>query len=44
LLILPPTKDMPAKPQVEEVTQRKKSPKAAASAPQAAASGTGGKP
>ncbi|MFM7025149.1 MAG: rod shape-determining protein MreC [Limnohabitans sp.] len=44
LLILPPAKDAPAKPQVEESQPRKKAPKAQASTPQASASGTGGRP
>jgi rod shape-determining protein MreC len=46
LLILPPAKDVPAKPAVEEVAPRKKAPKiqAPASAPQAAASAAGAKP
>ena len=44
LLILPPTKDMPAKPQVEESPPRKKTSKAQASAPHASASTAGGRP
>jgi rod shape-determining protein MreC len=46
LLILPPAKDVPAKPPVEEVAPRKKAPKVQtpASAPQAAASAAGAKP
>jgi len=46
LLILPPAKDVPAKPAVEEVAPRKKAPKvqAPASAPQAATSSAGAKP
>jgi rod shape-determining protein MreC len=44
LLILPPAKDVPAKPQAEEPVARKKAPKAHASAPQASASAAGGKP
>lgn len=44
LLILPPAKDMPAKPVAEEVVPRKKAAKASASAPKAAASAAGGTP
>lgn len=44
LLILPPAKDMPAKPVVEEVVPRKKAAKASASAPKAAASAAGATP
>jgi rod shape-determining protein MreC len=44
LLILPPAKDVPAKPQSEEVVPRKKVFKASASAPQTPASAAGVKP
>ena len=44
LLILPPAKDVPAKPQAEEPSVYKKAPKAQANAPRAGASAAGGKP
>jgi len=46
LLILPPAKDVPSKPPAEDNTPRKKTSKAPASAPQAAApaSAAGAKP
>lgn len=44
LLILPPAKDVPARPQAEDPTPRKKAAKAAASAPQAGAAAAGVKP